>query len=701
MWHPATFITLLIIHYSGTSDIKALDNRKSLFTKEGSVTLTNSYAHLVLPYRLNNLKDLIRQLNLIRAQFGAINIPNNEPPGASEKRTNTERQRERARRRLKFIGTYINQTVLDVTTRCNDVLKLVNSETLSTDPLDYTRDIRNYKPRPKRQLIAGGIGLLSGLVGGVVSSLFSATTMNDILQNKQTVLSHAVEDNIIQLNRNHEDVRTLNDTIIKLQGSLIKLWYDQDDFQLESALITAFSSVSIIGGRVRDIANSLSAARAGKLALEHIDAAALHRHLQELQGKAAQTGHRLTATDIMDLTVCKTSYFMTNQTVFTIIHIPIYLYANSLTLYRHIPTPIQIENNLPDQPIVYLMITPPLPYLAVNSQRTLFIEIDTPDLALCTHKEDTFFCPHLSYLKDNAPSCVYSLFLQSHPKVSRNCDGHYTTKNYAITRVSINTWLHSTTSPELVHIECTHQNSSEKELQGSHLIRLDKGCTASSTSMTITRPPYEADIQNNLEFVQNHFESPGVFYNISPQTIVDLVKATHHVSSDDIKRYTQLKHDLASVTAGSYSISNFIHRALNIFSTSCVSLILIVGVIAASFYLLRHIRNRPHSKTATYHRAAPPDEEVELNPTAHQANTGTQPKRFAYTQHSRIPGDFSMTEIPTMPSMPALPGLPSVPVLPTIPPVLPTIPPTASQPSQRLPPYDVPTASLPFTKNNK
>ena len=96
MWLLATFITLLVIHRSGTSEITALNNERSLFTQEGRVTLTNSYAHLVLPYRLNNLKDLIRQLNLIRAQVGAITIPNRG--GASAK------QRERAKRRLEFIA---------------------------------------------------------------------------------------------------------------------------------------------------------------------------------------------------------------------------------------------------------------------------------------------------------------------------------------------------------------------------------------------------------------------------------------------------------------------------------------------------------------------------------------------------------------------------------------------------------------------
>ena len=666
MWLLATFITLLVIHRSGTSEITALNNERSLFTQEGRVTLTNSYAHLVLPYRLNNLKDLIRQLNLIRAQVGAITIPNRG--GASAK------QRERAKRRLEFIGTYINQTVLDVTTRCNDVLESVNSSTLSTDPLDYRSDIRKYTPRrPKRQLIAAGIGLISGLVGGVVSSLFSASTMTDVIKGKQTVLSHAVEDNILQINRNNEDIRTLNDTIARLQGSMIKVFYNQDDFKLESALVTAFSSVSIISGRIRDVANSLSSARAGKLALEHIDATALHQHLQELQGKAAKTGHQLTATDIMDLTACTTSYLMTEDTVYNIIHIPIYLPSNSLTLFRHVKTPIQIKNNLPNQPLVYLMITPPLPYLAINKERTLYIEIDTPDLALCTHKEGTFFCPHLSYLKNNAPSCIYSLFLQSHPKVSQNCRGTYTTRHYAITRVSIDTWLHSTTTPEVVHIECAHRNRSEKELQGSHLIRLDKGCTASSASMTITRPSFEADIQNDLQFLQNHLESPGIFYNVSTQTIVDLVTATHHVDSDDVKRYTQLKHDLATITAGNYSMANFVHRVMNIFSTSSVSIILILGTLTAGVYLFRRFCNHDQQhppQMAFYRRAPPVDEQAGL---VHQPNTGTRPR----TVPPNPTGDIARPSAELGPPPQATPAIdtnlwknfsfPAPPVIPSLP----------------------------------
>ena len=218
MWRDAA-ILLALLTFAETQEIRKIDDSRALFTNEGPLRVTNSYGHLILKYPLSDLKSLVQKLNLIRVQMTHIKITDSWPPEA------TPRQKERIKQRLRFVGHFINNSVEDVTTRINTILSSVSSPTLPTDPKEYHGLIKNYKVRPKRQIVSGAIALVAGLVGGTMSSLFSTSSLEDIVEQRQQLLSQTVGQNILHLERNEQNIRTLNNSIVRLQKNLLAQVY--------------------------------------------------------------------------------------------------------------------------------------------------------------------------------------------------------------------------------------------------------------------------------------------------------------------------------------------------------------------------------------------------------------------------------------------------------------------------------------------
>lgn len=604
-WIPP-LITLLIHLSATTTDVEQLDNRKALFTEEGTLILTNSYAHLHLRYKIPRLREHITAIMLVRTQLEDIKISSTWPPNLNE------RQRDRLSQRLLFVRRYVAATTSDVATRINSILIGVNADAVSLDPADYKdhiiskiaqadRNRKGSRPRNRRQIITAGIGLVAGLIGSSISSLFNPDTLYDIIEKKQSVISHQVADNILSINANTNELKQLNKTVTSLAQNLLAQMYSQESLELETTLLTITTTVGILSNNLHHVSNSIQRAQGGKLALDAVDATGLQENLDELKRKVTLKGYRMTTQDISDLDNVKTSYLVDKDSsnLNLILHLPIYIPKQELTLHRYLPTPILMADNLPSAPTVYLTLKTTQTYIGLDMARTTFVELSPEDLALCLHRDKTFFCPHLSRLKDKAPSCIFALFTNNKSRIPKLCGATYTTTEFKLTRISMQSWLITSTINERVFITCPGNQPLEYQLQGSYILTLDKGCTATSNSFHIERPLYEADTAYNSSFTETSpVIDPAIFTVLTNITSTDVNSILGHSNDTQttadpshILRYKEFTQKLEKI-AESVSPLNLTHLLAHGSSSTLLTIIIIAITLAVTLMIYWKCKNK-------------------------------------------------------------------------------------------------------------
>ena len=593
--HFLTLISaIVLIPLSHTlTDVERLDNSRALFMEEGTLVLTNSYAHLLLNYQVPKLKQHVQAVMLVKTQLMEIKISATWPPGLND------RQRNRLSSRLRFVTKYITETTADIGARVNNLLVSIGSEPVSLDPADYHSQIIDgiasadrALNRPVRQIISAGIGLVTGLIGASVSSLFNFGTLSDIISGRQSVITHQVEDNILAINENTNAIVTLNKTVTGLAKSLLDQMYATESLQLESTLLTISSVVGIVSNNLHHVAHSVQKAQSGEIALDAIDANGLQKNLEILKQKTSSKGYQLTANTISDLNQCKASYIYSkrNATLSLILHIPIYIPNRELKLHKFLPTPILMKDNLPEAPVVYLSLNTPQMYLGLDPSRTTFVELSADDLALCQHHGQKFFCPHLSRLKAKAPSCVYNLYINNIDKIPKLCNAEYITLSFKVTRLTMSSWLISTTLEEELFITCPGEQPRKEKLRGTAIVSLDKGCTATSPSILIERPQWEPDIAYNSTFTSSspiiNTEMFTTQANITPSDIIALMNTTEtRVKPNHVRQYKRFQSQIQQIEeqASPFNIQHLLTHG----STGTLTVIITITIIVVSALIYR------------------------------------------------------------------------------------------------------------------
>ena len=78
-------------------------------------------------------------------------------------------------------------------------------------PIKHTK--RRWRSRRKWQVIIGLASAAIGAIAGSVITQFSNEGINDVIENKENVLTATVKDNLIQLNQDTRDIKNLKETL--------------------------------------------------------------------------------------------------------------------------------------------------------------------------------------------------------------------------------------------------------------------------------------------------------------------------------------------------------------------------------------------------------------------------------------------------------------------------------------------------------
>ena len=193
-------LTLSQISADPHEAILKLDPQQALFIKQNlEIILTNSFGHLTIKFDLEQLVSQLNSLTLLQRQVSSLNVSDNWP------RNLNLQQREALDDRLRFGDSFITSTVSNARARLENIVKGFGMLDSIRDP----EDSELVPDRQKRQAIAAGLSIIFGGLSGAATGLFTKTTISDILQRKQNVISHQVEENMLDINTAEKDIQKL------------------------------------------------------------------------------------------------------------------------------------------------------------------------------------------------------------------------------------------------------------------------------------------------------------------------------------------------------------------------------------------------------------------------------------------------------------------------------------------------------------
>ena len=495
-----------------SQNLTRLDNHGALWHRMGNLKTTTSYAHLHIPIDTTHLKQRQQFMKTINSRFQILQIPEEWP--ADQKRL--------AKTRLRDLKIFVRQTTSDTIERITEAIAAAHQPTRESN-------------RKKRQLILAGIAVGAALAG-VVAEGFTHSTINQVIEGSQDVLSHTVEQDLIHIHNNEDDIRRLNRTIAILVEDFGETFTQSKRTKYETAILRASFATLINSIDIARKTRAVLVAREGSLDPENFNRAKLVGALEELNTKTVRKGFEIQTTDTEELKSLPTSYVVDpkTETIHIITHIPLFRPGNQMSLFRYIDAPIVLPTNnstmIDQHQPLHIEFNPARQYLAVMKDGTTYIEMTEHDLNSCLRKRDNFFCPLLGKYKKQRRSCLMALYGNDPKEIMRDCSLMVSRPESQVERIDKNQWL--LTEPELteIKIQCDNGFKRREEIQGNYLIALTAGCEVNTDNINIIQPKYEADVV--IEgIMENPVSTPSIwidegeevhFVNITKQMLAQV-----------------------------------------------------------------------------------------------------------------------------------------------------------------------------------
>ena len=618
-------LTLSQISANPHEAILKLDPQQALFIRQNlEIILTNSFGHLTIKFDLEQLVNQLNSLTLLQRQVSSLNVSDNWP------RNLNLQQREALDDRLRFGDSFITSTVSNARARLENIVKGFGMLDSIRDP----EDSELVLDRQERQAIAAGLSIIFGGLSGAATGLFTKSTISDILQRKQNVISHQVEENMLDINTAEKDIRKLNSTIAMLGKNLRSFALDQDTIKIKQSIMSATTTASIISNKITDYCDTISRARHGKIDLSSLNANGLQRSIQALADKAAAKGFRISISTPDDLTTQSTSFVLnkSKRVAYLVIHISLFIGNSELLLYRHVPTPIQVETptNTSINTSIFLEIVSPHEYIAVDKQGLKYVPIAASDLATCTPKCDQRFCPQLVTFKNSAETCIHSLYKGDPELTKKTCQTKLTSSHFKLIRISSGTWVVTTSRKLTIHLICDRKEPSKHVLQGIYLIKLPTECHLNSNIFNLNKPRFEAettfDATRDSVVKIPQFEAAKLLST----NITDIGAALSQVGVPlkeyEVANIVSFRRELQNIRE---RISPLAIRFPNLLShvSTTFTVLLVCAIAIATYYGYRKYSRRQRAKLIPlipYNHRNPDHEEI-IDPELNFHQTYTEP----------------------------------------------------------------------------
>ena len=392
-----TLLALIIVFMGLAMGIKVGEDmsHQYAFTEVGSMWMATSYAHIVVPITVEYIQEKVDTIEKGIKDMGGLSL----------------RSSRSLYTRFNILYKKTNQDFEFVKKKLNHVKSFLT--------------VPNVRPakRPKRFVsLLVGLGL-GGLLAGSVFGIEQEVRIGNIesaLGQEEEARRHMVTSierltNETAVNRQH---------IIEIEKAQQQLAKFIQESNALGELFLAFTELEGVINRVDQeievLLHAFERVASHKLAYNLIDHDQLSKGLEDIKKKAESSSRKLAVDIPQQLFSCDTSLLFTkNQTAARLlIHVPVVKSSEPFQLYAFNNFPIR-QGGLFHQ----LLIKPDKSILAINRQRTHYVELSIEDLGLCERMNAHYICPHVQEAAkvEKRPSCLKSLFFSDFNGTLRHC----------------------------------------------------------------------------------------------------------------------------------------------------------------------------------------------------------------------------------------------------------------------------------------
>ena len=471
-------LTLSTLSSKSDQDVVAL-HEGSIFHEYGHLYSRLASAHLVIKIDIENLRE--RRDMLVHVRDRMIDMTTSVHPNTGK--TFFNKKTEEA---ITWMKNYLDTTILNGISRIDTTLQSFTYEDTNIDSgLKRNQRGTSISPRQRRQIFAGAMALGLGFVVASVVSEFRTQTLIKAIQQKQDVLAARVADNMVRINQIENDVEAMNKTLSKIKQVTEILINKMENVEAtEMAIITCLSMSDTLN-QILHITKALETARDGKFSLDLAEAKGLQAAVEEIQKQGVEEGRKLGIGNIMDLTHCDTSYVMnyTSQSIFVIVHIPMYIESSYQTLYKYVTTPTKIA--MENQRTMFVEVNVEDQFLALSRDNRKYNQYGESELKQCLNFGNTYFCDSQINYYRKRKSCITSLYDNDHEGINHLCPLTLTDQVSLAIRLNETSFLITETEPQQLTITCGSGQTEKYHLEGTFIVNIHKGCVGSTENLVI------------------------------------------------------------------------------------------------------------------------------------------------------------------------------------------------------------------------
>ena len=447
----------------------------ALFVKVGSIANGLSYGHVSTTINLQVLEDRLEEFrNLTKAilEFADFHIIN--------------KNFSHIYAQASSLADWIELEVSDTQAKLESVLTA----------FDPTRVDKPNTVRPKRQIITG---ITTALFGGLIGSLFTGfglNTLTSVVDGKEDVLASEIEEQELILNQNRRDIELLNGTVNGIYDGLQKLIEWNRDINAQQMALYVSWAVTENLRAIRQTIDAIVSAHQGHFTNNLVKTGALGEAISSLRQRALRSGRELGINSLADCYGLPTSYLYqpSRHSVSIIIHVPMYRIGRSLTLWRHIRTPILWTEGT--NHTSFIEVTSDHEFIGISDDRTTYRTYTSNTLEECLKIGHLRFCSDTGIYKVAArESCLTGLLLNDPKVVRRNCQLNTLTESTRIVRLNATTYAVISPFDDVINIRCRNKDTATQYYKGVTLVHLETGCVANTKEVKIERGQYEPPVE--------------------------------------------------------------------------------------------------------------------------------------------------------------------------------------------------------------
>ena len=516
MWLPV--IIPLTVELANAETKLTKIKHGNLFKDVGHVYSQAKDAHLIIPININELEQ--RRDTLAAIRESVVNMDENKKIPSNDNTQNKYLFNRKTRKSLNWMKQWTNTSITNGMDRIEDALKSFDRN------VAVIGDLGGRKKRgvihhdiEKRQVVIGAMGLVSGLFLSGIVNKYQTDRLLHVMEQKQNVIVHQLEQDQVKINQNAEDLIRLNKTV----GSVVDAVWKMENLQnntnyVTMSLMTTYSVTETVH-KSNAILDALEDARSGEFNINLCDTEGLKNGVTALQKQGLKHGRSLGIRSLFDLTHLEVSYLVDfrNRTIYMIVHCPLVITNDYMVLYQYQGSPVLLTN----ETNIYVEVEADNQYLALTPDNGLYMEWTDGSLKECQKLQSVYYCPgHVQY-KRSRKSCLTGLYDGNNKIVQEECPLVMSNHISQVNQLNDSTYMITETTRSELVVDC-NENRRRYHIKGTYLLKLDPGCIASSPHAVITRPELEAEVTIRTKFLNNPLDLTGMIEEDSAHKFLEL-----------------------------------------------------------------------------------------------------------------------------------------------------------------------------------